>query len=103
MVSGWIAGWRSWTDMPSITKIEVAPMSAIACIVAIVIVLRYCGKGVPNRCHAVAAIFCLTFLFAKFVGIASDVQLELMIVLLSSTIFIVTLIIWVGSKENAET
>jgi hypothetical protein len=93
MISGWIAGRRFWTGVPSNTKIEVAPMSAIACNVAIVIALRYCGKGSPNRCHAAAAKFCLTFFFAKVVGIASDVQFEVTIVLLSSTTLIVTLII----------
>ncbi len=70
---------------------------------SIVISLRYCGKGVPNKCRAVASIFCLMFLCAKIVGVASDVQFEVMIVLSSSTTFIVTFIIWVGSKENAET
>ncbi len=97
MVSGWIAGQRFWTGVPSITKIEVAPVSAIACNIAILIALRFCGKGAPNRSHAAGARFCLTFFFAKIVGIASDVQFEV------TTTFIVTLIIWVGSKENAET
>jgi hypothetical protein len=62
MVSGWIAGWRFKTGMPSITKIEVAPVSAIPCDVAIHIALRYCGKGAQNRCRAAAARYCLTFL-----------------------------------------
>jgi hypothetical protein len=103
MVSGWIAGRRFWTGVPSITKIEVAPISAIACNVAIVIALRYCGKGVSNRCHAAAARFCLTTFFAKVVGDELAVQFEVTIVLSSSTTFIVTLMIWVGSEEIAET
>jgi hypothetical protein len=103
MVSGCIAGHRFWTGVPSITKIEVAPISAIACDVAIVIALRYCGKGAPNRCRAAAAIFCLTIIFAKVVGKELVVQFEVTIVLSSSTTFIVTLMIWVGSEENAET
>ncbi len=103
MVSGRIAGRRFWTGVPSITKVKVAPVSAIACDVAIVIALRYCGKGAPNRCRAAAARLCLTIFFAKVVGNESVVQFEVTIVLLSSTIFIVTLMIWVGSKENAET
>ncbi len=103
MVSGCIAGRRFWTGVPSITRIEVAPVSAIACNVAIVIALRYCGKGAPSRCHAAAARFCLTIVIAKVVGKESVVQFAVMIVLLSSTTFIVTLMIWVGSKENAET
>jgi hypothetical protein len=87
----------------SITKIEVAPVSAITCNVAIVIVLRYCGKGAPNRCRAAAARFCLTIFFPKVVGNELVVQFEVTIVLLSSTTFIVTLMIWMGSEENAET
>ncbi len=89
--------------VPSISKIEVAPVSAIACNVPIVLALRYCGEGVPNKCSAAAARFCLTFFFAKVVGDESVVQIEVTIVLLSSTTFIVKLMIWVGSKENAET
>jgi hypothetical protein len=76
MVCGWIANRRLWTGVPSITKIEVAPVSAIACNVAIVIALRYCGTGVANRYVTAAARFCLMFLFAEIVGIASDVQFE---------------------------
>ncbi len=34
---------------------DVAPVSTIACNVAIVIALRYWGVGAPNRCHAGAA------------------------------------------------
>ncbi len=78
-------------------------ISDIPCNVAIDIVLRYCDKGVPNRCHAVAARFCLTIFFAKVVGNESVVQFEVMIILSSSTTFIVTLMICVGSKENRET
>ncbi len=103
MVSGWIAGRRFWTGLPSITKIEVAPVSAIACNVAIVIALRYCGEGAPNRCLAAAATFCLTIFFAKVVGNESVVQFEVTVVLSSSTTFIVTLMIWVVSKENTGT
>ncbi len=103
VVSGWIAGRRFWMGVPSITKIEVAPVSAITCDVAIVIALRYCGKGAPNRCHAAAASFCHMIVFAKVVSDESVVQFEVMIVLWSSTTFIGTLIIWVGSKENVET
>jgi hypothetical protein len=103
MVSGWIAGWRFWTGVLSVTNIEVAPVFAIACNVAIVIALRYCGKGVPSRCRAAAARFYLMVFFAKVVGDESVVQLEVTIVLSSSTTFIVTLMICVESKENTET
>jgi hypothetical protein len=37
-------------------KIEVAPVSAIACNAAMAIALRYCVLGVPNGSLAVAAI-----------------------------------------------
>ena len=76
MVSGRIAGRRFWTGVPSITKIDFAPVSAIACNVAIVIALRYCGKGVPNRCRAAADRFCLMFLFAEIVSITSECNLR---------------------------
>ena len=76
MVSGWIADRRLWTGVPSITKIEVAPVSAVAYNVSIVIALRHCGKGVPNRCHAAADRFCLTFLFADIVSVTSECNLR---------------------------
>jgi hypothetical protein len=40
-------------------KIEVAPVSAIACDAAMAIPLRYFGFGAPNNCRAVAAIVVL--------------------------------------------
>ncbi len=40
--------------VPSIMNIDVAPVSAIVCDVAIVTALRYWGVGAPNRCLAVA-------------------------------------------------
>ena len=36
------------------TKMDVVPVSAIACDVAIVIALRYSGVAVPNKRRAVA-------------------------------------------------
>ena len=44
------------TSMPSMTKIEVAPVSAMACVVAIVNALRYSLVGFPRTLRAVAAI-----------------------------------------------
>jgi hypothetical protein len=41
---------------PSMMKMEVAPVLAIAWFVAIVTAFKYCGMGVPNNAHAVAAI-----------------------------------------------
>ncbi len=97
-----LAADSGWVCLP-LQKNEVAPVSAIPCDVAIVIALRYCGKGAPSRCCAAAARFCLTIIFAKVVGEELVVQFEVTIILSSSTTFIVTLMIWVGSKENAET
>jgi hypothetical protein len=56
MVSGRMAGRMFLHGVPSMMKIEVAPISAIACYVAMAIALRYCGFGAPNNCCAVAAI-----------------------------------------------
>ncbi len=36
-------------------KMDVAPVSAIACFILIVIALRYCWLGEPNTCRAMAA------------------------------------------------
>jgi hypothetical protein len=44
------------TLAPSIMKIDVAPVSAMAWFVAIVRAFKYCGDGLPNRACAVAAI-----------------------------------------------
>jgi hypothetical protein len=37
-------------------KIEVEPMSAMAWLVAIVRVFKYCGMGLPNIAQAITAI-----------------------------------------------
>ena len=55
IVSGFIAGRLFFTSAPSMTKIDVAPVSAIASDVAIVIAFRYCVEGLPNILLAVAA------------------------------------------------
>ncbi len=44
------------TSVPSMMKIEVEPMSAMAWLVAIVRAFRYCGMGLPNIAQAIAAI-----------------------------------------------
>jgi hypothetical protein len=56
IVSGFNAGRLFFTSAPSMTKIDVAPVSAIASDVAIVIAFRYCVDGLPNILLAVAAI-----------------------------------------------
>ena len=55
IVSGFIAGRLFFMSAPSMTKIDVAPVSAIASDVAIVIAFRYCVEGLPNILLAVAA------------------------------------------------
>ena len=59
IVSGSTAGRRFFHGVPSMMKIEVAPVSAIACDAEMAIALRYWGFGAPNNCLAVAAIVVL--------------------------------------------
>jgi hypothetical protein len=51
-----VAGRLLSTSAPSIIKMEVAPVSAITWLVAIVSALRYCGMGWSNNARAVNAI-----------------------------------------------
>jgi hypothetical protein len=55
IVSGFNDGRLFFTYAPSITKIDVAPVSATASDVAIVIAFRYCVDGLPNILLAVSA------------------------------------------------
>ena len=55
IVRGFVAGHLFFTSAPSMTKIDVAPVSAIAADVAIVIAFRYCVDGLPNILLAVSA------------------------------------------------
>jgi hypothetical protein len=96
MVSGRLAGRMFLHRVPSMMKIEVAPVSAIACDAAMAIALRYCGFGAPNNCCAVAAIVvpvvtCPLSTFDK-----SCVRFDVTIVLSSLFTSGVALIIWVG-------
>jgi hypothetical protein len=77
-------------------KIEVAPVSAIACDAAMAIPLRYCGFGAPNNCCAVAAIVVLLVTCPLSTFGQSCVQFDVMIVLSSLFTSVVALIIWVG-------
>ncbi len=101
MVSGRMAERRFLHDVPSMMKIEVAPVSAITCDAAMAIPLRYCGFSLPNDCRAVAAIVvpvvaCPLSTFDK-----SCVRFDVMIVLSLSSTSVVVLIICVGSKVLA--
>ena len=100
IVSGRIAGWRFLQGVPSMMNIEVAPVSAIASDVAMVNALRYCGFGAPNRSLAVAAIDLLMVACTLCTFGASCVRFEVMIVMSSSSLVVVTLMIWVGSEVS---
>ena len=58
-----MAGRRFLHGVPSMMKIDVSPVSAIACDAAMVIAFRYCGFGAPNNCRDVAAVVCHVFVF----------------------------------------
>ena len=55
IISGFDAGLLFFTLIPSITNIEVAPVSATACEAAIIRAFKYCGMGLPNIRLAVLA------------------------------------------------
>jgi hypothetical protein len=101
IVSGRIAGRRLSHGVPSMMKIGVAPVSAIACDVAMAIALRYCGFGAPNSSCAVDAInfLVVSFLFSSFGPLC--VQFDVTIVFSSLSIIAATFIIWVGSEVLA--
>jgi hypothetical protein len=101
IVSGRIAGHRLSHGVPSMMKIDVAPVSAIACDAAMAIALRYCGFGAPNSSCAVAAIefLVVSFPFRSFGTFC--VRFDVTIVLSSSSITAATFIIWVGSEVLA--
>ena len=101
MVSGRVAGRRFLHSVPSMVKIEVAPVYAIACDAAMAIALRYCLFGAPNNCRAVAAIVVPVVACPLITFDTSCVQFDVTIVLSSLSISVVALIIWVGSKVLA--
>ncbi len=101
IVSSRIVGRRFLHGVPSMMKIKVAPVSAIACNVAMAIALRYCGFGVLNSSLAVAAIDLLLEACIFCTIGTSCVQFDVMIVLSLLSLLAITLIIWVGSKVLA--
>ena len=56
IVNGFFAGCLFLASTPSMTKIDVAPVSAIASSVAIISAFKYCGIGFPYTSLAAAAI-----------------------------------------------
>ncbi len=79
---------------------DVATVSAIASVVAIVIALRYWGVKAPNKCHAVAANECLDASFANTLcpTLATGEQIDVEIVTLLSPQLVRIFINWVGYK-----
>ena len=65
IVSGRTARSRFLHGVPSMMKIEVAPVSAIACDAAIAIAFWYCGFGAPNISLAIASIVLLVVRSAR--------------------------------------
>jgi hypothetical protein len=100
IVSCLVAGCRFLMGVPSIIKIDMALVSAIAYVVAIVIELRYWGVGLPSKCHAVAANNCLDAGFADTLCpmLVAGEQLDVPIVTLLSSQLVTMFINWVGSK-----
>jgi hypothetical protein len=85
------------TAAPTMMKMEVAPVSKIAWLAAIVRALRNCGIGLPNNTLAAAAIKGKAlFVCTGFI----DAQLEVITVVVSSSSYD-DVLIWVGSTELA--
>jgi hypothetical protein len=97
IVRGDIAICLLSTAAPSMMKMEVAPVSAIAWLAAIVRALRNCGIGSPQSALTVAAIEDGSlFVHTGFL----DTQLEVVTVAVSSSSYD-DILIWVGSTELA--
>ncbi len=65
MVSGSVAMRLLSTSAPSMMKMEVAPVSAMAWFVVIVIAFKYCGIGLPNNVRAAMAIVRRAFMATR--------------------------------------
>jgi hypothetical protein len=73
MVSGSVAMHLLSTSAPSMMKMEVAPVLAMAWFVAIVIAFKYCGIGLPNNIRAAMAIVRRAFMATRRVVETLDV------------------------------
>ena len=73
MVNGFVAIRLLSTGVPSMMKMAVAPVSAIACKIS----FRHLCPGAPKIVHAVAANFCAfvsgAFVSGAFVAVAANV------------------------------
>jgi hypothetical protein len=98
-VSGFVANFLFSTSTPSITKMDIAPISATARFVAIVIALRYCGFGLPYKSFANAAndVGCDCSFWLLLVA-----EFDVTIVTSSSSVALITLItsVWSGNKQK---
>ncbi len=88
------------THIPSMTKMDMAPVFAMAKCVAIVIAFKYFCFGLPYILWATAAndFGCKYSFWLLFVA-----KFDMMIVTLSSCVVLITLITSVGSRKQAET
>ncbi len=68
-----VAGLLFFTLIPSMTNIEVAPVSAMACEAAIVRAFKYCGMGLPNIHLTIAAIDVCALFGSDFFVAAFDI------------------------------
>ena len=99
IVSGLVARLLFTTSTPSIIKIDVAPVSAIACVVAIAIALRYSVVCFPNIPRAAAASDVGRAIENSGGWEPGDVQFDVWTVASSSSTTLNEQI-WVGSKVS---
>ena len=102
IVSGFVAILLLSTLTPSIIKIDVAPVSAIACDASIVIAFNTSCVGLPNICWAAAAneLGC-----GKHTGGVAFAKRQLDVTTVrssSSSDVILQHIIWVGYEEKSD-
>ncbi len=81
------------TSAPSMMKMEVAPVSAMAWFVAIVIAFKYWGMGLPNNIRAAMAIVGRTISATRQVVDTLDVA-----TVTSSSLVLTGGDVWVGSR-----
>jgi len=95
-VSGFNANRLFSTSTPSITNMDVAPVSATAIFVAMVMAFKYCGFGLPYNILANAPNNFGSILFVWLLWVAT---FDVMTVLPSSSASVTTLINSVGSGK----
>ncbi len=99
-VRGFVANHLFSTSTPSITKMDVAPLSAMARFVAMVMALRYCGFGLLYKVLANAAnnVGCCCVFWQLLVA-----EFDMTTITSSSSAMVTTLMTSVGSGKEAET